>query len=400
MSADRTIDVDAVRADTPGCSAVVHLNNAGASLPPTVVTETVIAHLRREAAIGGYEAAAEATERTEAVYEQLAALLRCDPAEIALVESATRAWTAAFGSLRFAKGDRILTHRVEYASNFLPMLHAAGRDGVSVELVPSRASGEIDVDALDAMIDDRVRLIALTHVPSQNGLVNPAADVGRRARSAGIPFLLDACQSAGQLDLDVDALGCDVLAATGRKFLRAPRGTGFLFVRRDALAWLQPEHPDLRSADWSGQRTYRLRDDARRFEQFERSVANVLGLGAAAAYARAIGLDAIEARVTGLGARLRAALDRVRHVTVRDEGTRQCAIVTFTVDGVEPEAIVDRLHDHGVNMWPIDAATARLDLDARGLRGVVRASVHYYNTEAEIDRAAELVEDLVAELPR
>lgn len=380
------IDVVAARADTPGCEHVAHLNNAGAALAPQPVVASVIQHLRRESEIGGYEAAEEAADRVEQVYASVAALLDCSAGEIALVESATRAWTSWFTSLRFAPGDRILTHRVEYASNYLPMLQAARRDAVSVEIVPSTTTGEIDTGALATMLDDRVRFVALTHVPSQGGLVNPASAVGSVTRAAGVPFVLDACQSTGQLPLSVAELGCDVLVATGRKFLRGPRGTGFLYVRSTVLEGLEPIAPDLRAADWTGPGTYELRDDARRFEQWERSIAGVLGLGAAVDYAREMGLDDIWERVHGLGAALRERLSSARNVTLRDEGSQRCGIVTFTVDGATPAEIKARLRAAGINVWTVGASTARLDFDARHVTEVVRASVHYYNTEAELDR--------------
>ncbi len=388
------IDIVQARQDTPGCANVAHLNNAGAALPPSIVTDTVVAHLEREAAIGGYEAAAERAADIEAVYDDLARFINAAPNEIALVDSATRAWTTAFSALQFQRGDRILTHRVEYASNFLPMLQSARRDGVQVEIVPDDATGAIDVHALAAMLDERVRVVALTHVPSQNGLVNPAAAVGALTKPTSALFLLDACQSVGQLPIDVDRLGCDVLTVTGRKYLRAPRGTGFLYVRHDLVQSLEPLALDLRGAEWTGAREYRVRDDARRFEQWERSIAGVLGLGSAVRYAMQFGIGAIAARVRALGEELRELLDGIDGVTIRDEGSDRCGIVTFTVEGHEPETVVARLHSVGVNTWVISASTAQLDLGARSVGAVVRASVHYYNVTEELDRAAATVADM------
>ena len=385
------IDVAAVRADTPGCAQVVHLNNAGAALPSRAVVQTVVAHLEREAAIGGYEAATEAGERTEAVYDSVASLVGADRDEIAVVESATRAWTVWFSALRFAPGDRLLTHRVEYASNFLPMLQAAARDGAEIHVVPSAPTGEIDVDALAGMLDERVRLVALTHVPSQSGLVNPAAAVGAVTRAAGVPFVLDACQSAGQLPLSVADVGCDVLVATGRKYLRGPRGTGFLYVRRSYLDTLVPYGVDLRGAEWSAPSEYRLRPDARRFEHWERSIACVLGLGVAVDQALALGVDDIRIRVQQLAAGLRDRLARYSGIVVRDEGRERCGIVTFTVEGEKPGDVVARLRTRGINTYAIDASTARLDLGARAIDAVVRASVHYYNTDDELDRVVQVL---------
>jgi cysteine desulfurase / selenocysteine lyase len=232
MSSRHVFDLARLRRETPGVENRIHFNNAGAALPPQPVVDAMIGHLRREAAIGGYEAEDEAEARIAAIRGSIARLLNADPAEIALVENATVGWWMAFHALPLGPGERILTARAEYASNYISYLQAAKRRGVLVETVPSRDSGELDLEALDRMIDGRVRLISITHVPNNGGLVNPAAEVGRIARRHGIPYLLDACQSAGQLPLDVAELGCDMLSATGRKYLRGPRGTGFLYVRQ------------------------------------------------------------------------------------------------------------------------------------------------------------------------
>lgn len=234
------IDVRSVRDETPGADRVLHFNNAGASLPPRPVVDACTDHLRREARVGGYEAAAEAEDELASTYEALAGLLGCRPAEMALTSSATRAWDMAFYSLSFSEGDRILTSRASYASNHMAFLQVARRTGCRVEVVDSDEHGQIDVDDLRRRIDGRTALVALTHVPTNGGLVNPAADVGRVASEAGVPYLVDACQSVGQMPVDVDAMGCDLLSATGRKYLRGPRGIGFLYVRGALLERLEP----------------------------------------------------------------------------------------------------------------------------------------------------------------
>lgn len=388
------IDVEAARAATSGTANVAHLNNAGAALPPDVVVDTVVAHLRREAEIGGYEAGAEAHERREAVYRSLATLVGGAPEEIALTDSATRAWDAAFYPLakRLRPGQRIVTTRAEYPSNLLAALHVAVPAGVSLHVVDADESGQVDLRALaDVLATGDVGLVCLTHVPTSGGLVEPVAAVGRLAREAGVPYLLDACQSIGQLRVDVAEIGCDALSATGRKYLRAPRGTGFLWIRRDLAVELEPHVVDLHAADLLDLDRYRWRDDARRFEQWESSVAADLGLGAAVDHALGWGIDAVEARVVALGESLRSLLGDVDGVTVRDVGSRRCGIVTFTVDGVEPQQVIDELHADRVNVWKTSGAGNPLDLGARGIDGVVRASVHYYNTDAELTRCAELV---------
>lgn len=388
---DPPLDLGRLRRETPGCDAVLHLNNAGAALPPRPVLEAVIGHLEAEARLGGYEAAEAAAERLERVYGSLAALLNCAPDEIALVENATRAWDMAFYALPLGEGDRILTARAEYASNVIAYLQLARRRGVRLELIPDDEHGQVSVAALEHMLDGRVKLIAVTHVPTQGGLVNPAAAIGRIARRHGIPYLLDACQSVGQMPIDVQAIGCDMLSATGRKFLRGPRGTGFLYVRRAMIERLEPPFLDLHAARWTAPDRYEVRPDARRFENWESYVAGRLGLGAAVDYALALGLEPIRRRAWGLAASLRERLAALPGVTVADRGLERSAIVAFAKADEPAERVKARLRARGVNLSVSPVEYARFDLEARGLPALVRVSPHYYNSEAEIELFCRLL---------
>lgn len=388
------IDVERLRADTPGCDNVLHFNHAGASLPPAPVTEAVIDHLRLEEDIGGYEASELNAGLLEATYDAIARLVGGRPDEVALLENATRAWDMAAYGLGLGPGDRVLTGTAEYVSNMIAFLHQAKRNGVVVDVVPDDADGQLDVDALDAMIDGRTRLIAVTHCPTYNGLVNPAAEVGRVARDHGITYLLDACQSAGQLPLDVGELGCDLLSATGRKFLRGPRGTGFLWVRRELLGRLDPPFLDLQAATWTGPDTYELRDDARRFETWESYVAGRIGLGVAVDYALAVGLAEIAARVDAVATRLRAALADVEGVTVHDRGSTRSGIVTFSTGRTAATAVKAALRARKINVSTSSAEVARLDPMWDSVEAVVRASVHYLTTDDEIGQLVTAVGEL------
>jgi len=381
-----SIDVERARRETPGCAQVLHFNNAGASLPPQAVTEAMVAYLQRESEIGGYEAEIEGKEATDNTYAALARMLGCRREEIAYAESATRAWDMAFYGIPLHAGDRILTGRMEYGSNWIAMLQRARQTGAVIEVVPSDETGQICVEALRRMVDARVKLIALTHVPTNGGLVNPAAEVGKVARETGILYLLDACQSAGQMPLDVEELGCDFLSATGRKFLRGPRGTGFLYVRESATDRLEPPFLDMFAAEWVSRDAYQLQPDARRFEAFEANYAAKIGLGVAVDYALQWGLDAIQERIYALAANLRTRLASLPGVTVQDLGREQCGIVTFTVEGHELWDLRNRLAAQRIHIWTSSPGGARLDMDARHLTRLARASLHYYNTEEEIDR--------------
>jgi selenocysteine lyase/cysteine desulfurase len=394
MSQHSAFDVARARADTPGCATVAHFNHAGCSLAPRVVTDAQVAWLRAEALTGGYELAEQRAGEVAATYDEVAALIGAAPGEVALVENATFAWHQAFWSLGLRPGDRILTADAEYASGFISFLQARRRLGVTVEVLPDDESGQVSLGALAEALDDGrgpVGLVALTHVPTNGGLVNPAAEVGRLTRDAGAPFLLDACQSVGQMPVDVEAIGCDMLAATGRKFLRAPRGTGFLYVRRSLLdrtdlAPLEPAFLDLLGAEWVAPDRFELRADARRFESWESSLAAQAGLRAAVAYTRSWGLDAIATQVSAVADRLRARLADVPGVTVHDRGRRRCGIVTFTRDGVDAEAARRALAAQAVNVSVSSPSSTLLDALARDLPPLVRASVHYTTTDDEIDR--------------
>ncbi|MBI5249079.1 MAG: aminotransferase class V-fold PLP-dependent enzyme [Desulfomonile tiedjei] len=391
-----TLEIERLRRETPGCREVIHFNNAGASLMPEPVVNAIISHLRREAEIGGYEAAAESFETIEGVYDSIASLIGCTRDEIAVVENATRAWDMAFYSIPFRSGDTILTSECEYASNFIAYLQVCKRTGATVRVIPADEYGAISVEALKDAMDESVKLISLTHVPTNGGLVNPAAEVGRVARDAGVLFLLDACQSMGQIPIDVREIDCHMLSATGRKYLRGPRGTGFLYVRKDILPRLEPPFLDLHAATWSGPDRFAVRADARRFENWETNYATKIGLGVAIEYATALGLERIWERIGRLADDLRSRLALLPGVTVRDLGVIRCGIVSFSVEGKKPEDIKKRLDQARINVSVSPMRYTLLDMERRGLSaGVVRASVHYYNTEEEIGRFTYELERII-----
>ncbi len=391
---DMPFDIERARRETPGCENVVHLNNAGASLAPAPVLEEMIRFLRREAEVGAYEAAAQEGDAVQRPYRALARLLNCAPDEIALTDNATRAWGTVFQSLTFQPGDRILVAYAEYANNLLGLLRAARTQGVVIDVIPDDASGQVSVEALRSMLDSRVKLVAITHIPTSGGLVNPVTEVGAVTRKAGVPFLLDACQSIGQMPVDVAAIGCDFLTATSRKYLRGPRGVGFLYVRRELIPGMDPPMLNwgaLKSVSMAG---YEALDTAGRFELGEASMATRAGLGIAVEYALEWGLEAIQHRVTYLADHLRERLAQIPGVTVQDLGIVRCGIVTFTMNRHEPEAIRQYLATHAINIKVSTRESSFLEMDQRGLPAVARASIHYYNTVEELDRFCKIVAEM------
>ena len=387
------IDVERARADTRAVEDLDYFFSCGAGLMPQPVLDALHGHLDLEAQIGGYAAEERARPALDATYDSIARLLNCSPDEIALVENATVAWRQAFHGLAqdMERGDNIVTAIPEYASNFIAFLQTVKRRGVEIVVAPNDSSGQVDVAALEGLVDERTKLIAMTHVPTSGGLVTPAGEVGRIARAKGVPYLLDACQSAGQLPLDVAAIGCDFLSATGRKFLRGPRGTGFLYARKEAMESCEPPMLDLLSATWVAAERYELDPTARRYENWEGYVAGKVALGVAVDYALSVGIEPIAERNRALATELRERLGGIPGVTLRDAGADHCAIVTFSHDRLDADEVVAQIAARNIVIGSSSPSSTRLDFESRNLPPICRAAVHYLNTEEEVARLSAAV---------
>ena len=389
------LDLDKIRRDTPGISHSVHLMAAGSVLMPQCVVDAVINHTLLEAQLGGYEAHAQQAKQLDNVYNLVAGHIAADPREIALVENATVAWCHAFYALPLRPGTRILTCEAEYAANYVAFLQRAKRDDLTIDVIPNDHTGALDLTALESMIDDKVGLIAITWIPTNGGLVNPAGEVGKIACRHNIPYLLDACQALGQMPVNVEDLGCDFLSATGRKFLRGPRGTGFLYVASKWLQSLEPAMIDHFAAPWIKRDQYQLRDDARRFETWENAYALRAGLGAAIAYADQLGIENIQQRSWQLAATCREMLQQIPGCMIRDTGARQCAIVSFTIENLDPRKAVSALRQKGIAIGASNPSSTRLDSEARNLPEMMRVAPHYYNSEDELEFFTSALRSLV-----
>ena len=392
------MDVRRLRAETPGCAERVHLNNAGAALMPTPVVRAVETHFALEARIGGYEAADAGSEAIAEAYRSVARVIGARPGNVAFTESATASFAQALFSIPFERGDTILTTRNDYVSNQLQFLSLERRLGVKVRRAPDAPEGGVDVGAVEELLRrERPRAVCVTHVPTNSGLVQDDASNGKLCREHDIVYVVDACQSVGQMPIDVAALGCDFLSATSRKFLRGPRGAGFLYVSERMLErGYAPLAIDMRGAEWTAENSYRLANDARRFETFEAAWPIILGMAEAARYADALGPAAIEARVRALASRLRTALAEVPGVRVLDRGADLCAIVSIAVQGHDPHTLMLALRERGINTNAQARPSAVLDYDAKGVAASLRLSPHYYNTEDELDAAVAALRGLVA----
>lgn len=389
------IDINKVRSETPGCANVTHLNNAGAGLMPQPVLDATKGMLDLEATIGGYEAAAKWGDKLEHTYDAIAKLINAEHREeIAVIENATRAFDMAFYSIPFEPGDKILTSVSEYASNVISYLHVCEKFGTELVVVPNDQHGQMSVEALKTLIDDNVRLISLSHIPTNGGLIQPVAEIGQIAREAGVLYMVDACQSVGQVPVDVQEIGCDMLAATSRKYLRGPRGTGFLYVNKEVIPALDPVMLDLHAATWVSADRYEIRNDARRFENWETNFAGKVGLGVACDYAIEVGIEAGSTRLRNLAAMLRGEIEALPGGKTHDLGIEKGGIVTFTVEGLDPDDVAAAWAKEKINANTSSVRSTRFDMEQRGLEKMVRASVHYYNTEEEIEKAMGIVKRL------
>ncbi len=391
--------VAAGRSATPGWGAALLLNHAGASPMSAAALAALQDHLARESRLGPMEAAEAAAPQLQQLRADAARLLHADAGEVAVLGSGSAAFGAAWSAFTHTRplraGERILVGRQEWGGNLASYRLAAERAGATVEALPCREDGSVDVAACADRIDERVRWISLTWLPANGGLINDAAALGRVARAAGVPYFIDAGQALGQLPVDVQALGCDVLKSAGRKHLRGPRGTALLYVRRDFLDRLEPPWVDVQSAPWDGG----LRDDARRFETAEQPVALRLALQVAIAEALQLGVAAIAGRVQRLARHARERLATCPGVQVQDLGSGpRSGLVSFTLRGAPATEVRARLARLGVHVGANGVAYTPLDMQARGLEGVARASFSWLNDEADIDRLVQAVAAVAASL--
>ncbi len=389
-------EIKKFREDTPGCRERIHLNNAGAALMPHVVTKAMTDYLELEERIGGYESADKMSDSINEFYVSAAKLLNCKPGEIAFTANATDSFCRAISSIPFQPGDVILTSNEDYISNQITYLSFQKRFGIKLVRVASHASGGIDLDDLEACIKKyNPKLVAITHIPTNSGLIQPAEAIGTICKKYGVLYLLDACQSVGQLALDVQQLNCDFLSVTSRKFLRGPRGAGFLFVSQRVLdKGFEPLFIDMRGADWVEADKYIPRKDATRFEDWEFAYALVMGTKAAIDYCLQLDMNKIEYRVKHLADYIRTHLQEIKGVSTQDKGPSLAGLVTFHLKGSDPVFIKKHMLMKNINVVTSVRNYAVIDYDEKKVDWTIRVSPHYYNTIEEADQLLAEVKEL------
>jgi selenocysteine lyase/cysteine desulfurase len=391
------------RNNTEGCKNVIHLNNAGSGLMPNIVTKAQLDHIKLESEIGGYEAAALMAAEIQNFYKQCAQLFNCKPTNIAFTASATDAYTRALSSIPFKAGDIILTDNDDFVSNQIQFLSLQKRLGVKIIRINNAIIGGVDLNDLEEKLKKyQPRLLAITHIPTNSGLVQPVLEIAKiyenyiQQHSDKTWYILDACQSTGQMKLDVTDLKCDFLSITCRKFLRGPRGTGALFISDKALeAGLEPMFIDMRGAEWKQKDEYQQQATAIRFEDWEFAYSTVLGTASAIEYCLNIGEARIWEQIKFLSSNLRYQLSQIDRVKVLDKGPEVCGLVTFHVQGSEPRYIVNELLKRKINVVPSFRAFGIIDFDEKGVEWAIRSSPHYYNTMEELDLFIQSIKEII-----
>lgn len=390
------LSLEKIREDTAGCSNKIFLNSAGSSLMPKVVVESMITYLRQEEEIGGYDLAKKEKGPIENLYKEVAKLLNSQVKNIAFTYNATDAYSRALSSIPFKSGDYILTTDDDYASNQISFLGLQKRFGILIARGKNLPNGDLDLNDFESQIKQiKPALIAVTHIPTNSGMIQPVVEIGELCKKFGIWYLLDACQSIGQIGVDVQKIGCDFLSATGRKFLRGPRGTGLLFLSDRVIhEGLEPLMMDLHGAEWIGFDHYKAEMNAKRFEFWEFSYTSLIGLSAAIHYANNIGIENIENYNFKLMHLLRSELSKNSSLRILDKGSRQSSLLTFDIPGKSIEKLEYELKSNKVYYSISTKNAALIDFTKKGIEYAIRLSPHYFNSLEEMQKVSEILEDI------
>lgn len=389
------MNIDTVRQETKGCFDKIFLNSAGSSLPPRSVNEKMIEYLKLEEDLGGYETAHVKEAEINKFYTETARLLNAAPRNIAFAYNATDAYARALSAIPFQHGDYILTTNDDYISNQIAFISLQKRFGIKLLRANNLENGDIDLAHFEELVKQyKPALVSVTHIPTNSGLVQDVEAIGEICKRHDCWYLLDACQSVGQMQVDIKKIGCDFLSATGRKFLRGPRGSGFLFVSDEVLeSTMEPLFIDMRGADWKTADEYLMQKEARRFEMWEFSYATVVGLAEAIRYANEIGLNEIYKYNQPLVNELRNGLAAIDGIAVLDKGSVKSNIVTFHHNGIELAAMEQVLKNGNIYYTVSKREYAVIDFAKKGVDWVIRLSPHYFNTLHEITRTVSIIKD-------
>ncbi|HBS12791.1 MAG TPA: aminotransferase [Flavobacteriaceae bacterium] len=390
------IDINQIRKDITDYGEKIFLNSAGSSLMPKSVVQEINRYLLEEEKFGGYSVAELKTNEIADFYNQTAQLIGAEAHNIAFTHDATDAYIKALSSIHFKHNDIIITTDDDYASNHIQFISLQKRFGIKIVRIKNLENGELDMIDFQKLVDKHnPKLVAVTHVPTNSGLIQNIEAIGEICYNQKIIFLLDACQSVGQLSINVTKIKCDFLTATGRKFLRGPRGTGFLFISDRLLKnGFSPLMIDGGGAVWKAIDQFDILENAKRFETWEAPYALIMGFREAIRYANNIGLENIQSYNQKLMLRLRENLIGIQGVKLFDKGLKNCNILTFRKDGKSLAKIKEKLNSNNVFFSVSRKEWGVIDFNKKGIDWVIRLSPHYFNTIEEIDNVSKIIDEI------
>lgn len=389
------MNIDKIREDTLHCDNFIHFNNAGAALPPKSVNEAIIAFLKEEEATGGYEMEARHAESIDQIYKEIAKLIRCQSDEIAITDNASTAFSKALYSIPFQEGDEIITSEIEYSSNFLNYLKLKRDKGINIITIPVGENGPIDIQKLEDSISKKTKLVAVTHMPTSSGAIAPVGAIGEITKQHDILYMVDTCQSIGHYPTFVDELHCDFLTGTSRKYIRGPRGLGFLYARKSIYKDLDPFMLEAMGAEWQSTDSYELNYTSKMFEAFEKPYAFMMGLQEAVKYANNLGIENIWSRITDLSTYARSLFAQHKELSLQDgKGKELSGIITLTIKNKSSLEIQEELKRNKINISICKPFTSLTDMQNKGLDSSCRLSLHYYNTKEEVERVNDILQNI------
>lgn len=374
-----------------------YLNNAGSSLMSHETINSVIDHLSLECRVGGYRAASMCELQIEDFYGLAAKLVGAPSSTcIAFMDSASRAWNMALYGLPLCDGDEIVTLSSEFGTNLVSIFHFASKVGAKVTVLECDPSGFFDMSELRKCLERGARLIAISHVAAHASIVNPVEEIGKLVAQFEALYLVDGCQAAGQMDIDVVEIGCHAYTATGRKWLRGPRGTGFLYVKESSL--ISPLYVDLASADLAFGNDGKpsgvtIGSDARRFELWERSIASMIGLKVALSQYLALDQNDVHARMRTASLDLRKCISANSNLKlIGNEASNSSIVGFYTLDPSREDALKRAFEDAEIQISTMGDWDCPMHFPKNGAGSIFRLSPHYYTEHDTVDLAKAVIQ--------
>jgi cysteine desulfurase / selenocysteine lyase len=373
-----------------------YLNNAGAGIMSTKTYEVIINYLKLEREIGAYHAAAKSKTLSDNFYINAAKLINANsPSEIAYMDSASRGWNMIVYGTPLKKGDTILTLSSEFGTNLITLFNYAKLNDFKVCVIKCDINGSFLIEEIENKLKEGAKLIAISHAVAHGSIINPVEEIGKLAKKYGAYYIVDGCQTVGQIKVDVQSIQCDAYMTTGRKWLCGPRGTGFLYVKSSSQ--MRTTQLDLASADLIFDDNLNLirievRNDAKQFELWEKSFANLLGLSSAIEECLESKIEVISVKIQELSNKLRFAASSNENIKLIGKTISLSGILGFYLDDYSKESYVQNEFDKfDLRISTMSDWDCPMHFPKNGANKIFRLSPHFYTDNDTIEKACEII---------